>query len=176
MAKKKKKEKEVVTENHSPISYDGNVTVTIKKKNTVISKTKTHNNGTPYLFRALCMCLCSDNDGILLMPYFIDAGIKGENDSFQSLLTTPSFITRHTTILDDSEWKAQFIGTIQYSQLTSADAVLNMLVLRNRSGDQLATIDLGDNSIQIESNAYTAMIEWDMSFRNPTTSTTTIRR
>lgn len=169
MARKKKK---AVTEQKNPIVYSGNVTVTMKKKNTIISRRTTHNNGTNNLFRALCMCLCGDEDGISLMPYFIDAG-RMNGDVFDSYLTSPTIISRHTTIYDSTSsiWKAQFVSTILYSQMESASVQITALALLNSSQETLAIISLSeDEAITIESNAYTAMIEWDMSFSNPTST------
>ena len=166
---KDKKVKVQETERKDSVVYNGNVTITLKKGNTVISRKKTHNNGTSILFRALCMLLCGDEQGLSNVPYFIDAGIM-QGGSFVSLLTSPTVITRRTPIFDGSTWKAQFISTIVYSQIRNPDTPIQILSLENSQGETLARITLdAEDYIQIESSIYTAMIEWEVYFNNPTT-------
>ena len=171
MAKKKKTKK---VEQSNPVVYNGNVTVTLKKGSTVISRKTTHNAGTELLFRALCMCLCRDSAGLSSMPYFIDAGTISDG-TYVTLLNSPSVITRRTTIYDTNgdpkTWKAQFVTTIVYSQLTSAATPINSLVLQDTENQVLARVDLSqEDQIIIESNSYNAMIEWEMSFVDASTA------
>lgn len=170
MARKKKTKK---VEQSNPVVYNGNVTVTLKKGSTVISRKTTHNAGTELLFRALCMCLCRDSTGLSNMPYFIDAGTIS-NGSYVTLLNSPSVITRHTTVYDangdPSIWKAQFVTIIVYSQLTSVATPISSLVLQDAENQILARVDLStEDQIIIESNSYNAVIEWEMSFVDAST-------
>ena len=107
------------------------------------------------------------------MPYFIDAGTISDG-TYITLLNSPSVITRHTTIYDTNDdpktWKAQFVTTIVYSQLTSAATPIDSLVLQDTENQVLARVDLStEDQIIIESNSYNAMIEWEMSFVDAST-------
>ena len=170
MAKKKKTKK---VEQSNPVVYNGNVTVTLKKGSTVISRKTTHNAGTELLFRALCMCLCRDSAGLLNMPYFIDAGTISDG-RYITLLNSPSVITRHTTVYDANgdprTWKAQFVTTIVYSQLTSAATPISSLGSHDTENQVLGRVDLSqEDQITIKRNSYNAMIEWEMSFVDAST-------
>ena len=153
------------------IGYSGVVTVTIKKGNRVISKKTTHNNSTPLLFRALCMCLVGDNVGLTFMPRYLDA----LDNNGTSVLGALSYLTTRyvysSSSADSSSsvtYSARFITTINFAQLSSDITITQLALCVDALGaSQLATITLAtDSQIQLEDSNYTALIEWDMQFQD----------
>lgn len=59
---RKKKQKQVIVNESTPIKYEGTVTIKKIKNGKVTSTTKTHNSGYTSLFKFLLNCLCGNFD------------------------------------------------------------------------------------------------------------------
>lgn len=175
MARKKKVIEQPEIEEKKPsssITYRGNVKITVKKNNKVVSKKVIHNEGTQQLFRALCMALCGDTNALTYMPRYLNAYSDGT-----VALRTPSPLTRRAVEFYDNAYIARFMTTITYGQLVNVDNKINQIALTYDSigNNQLATLTLPQGEeIEVSSIAYTIIIEWSMLFQdaNDTASTT----
>lgn len=140
--------------------YQGNVTVKLMKGRKPYRTINVKNSGTQEFFRILCHSVAGDNFNNLMPAY---VSINNNNTPLTGV--KPHYVTVEVTS-SDGVYHTEFTFVIPGNYLMTG--TVNKIVLSNVNGDDLATVELGeDDQFEIEDTSSNIMITWVLSFNNP---------
>ena len=176
--------------NVNSLTYEGVVKLKIiNDKSKKIKKSITiHNNGTDNLFFFLCKCLAKQYDS-LLAPLALDASSSTYDEKSPTSLSTSlayRVLLSPQGVIAGSDSKiaegtsyayvTRFSAIIPFSSITSGKNTLKCFQLcsslsqNDKVGSLLAYINIPEG-VSITSGE-ALLVEWNMGFKNPTSSTT----
>lgn len=174
---KNKKQPELEKPISQTISYSGEVSITLKRNNRVISSTKIKNNGTQLLFQGICLSLLGAPNKDLL-PNFIGVGTSSEDLSSEKPFNLANEAARskiNRSYLENisSSYYATFAANIPWTYLP-VDTYIKEVGLfgtdTQNNGDTktsslLARIKIEGDGIKVAQGT-NFIIEWKISIKN----------
>ena len=146
--------------NDSTTLYQGNVTVKLMRGRKPYRTINIKNNGTQEFFRILCHSVAGDNFNNLMPAY-----VSVSHDNTPLTGVKPHYTTVEVTS-SEGVYYTEFTFVIPGNYLIPG--VVNKIILSNVNGDDLATVELGeDDQFEIEDTSSNIMITWVLSFNNP---------
>ena len=173
------------------INYHGNVSIIAKNGNAIIYKYNTHNAGTAQLFYGLC-CLLTGRQSYKELVNYMPKSIKLFNRlpdaidpssyQYKALMDGAVYLSSppELKVLDpgtNTNWCVVFHFTIPAYQIKTDEGPINYLALYGNDGElKLADISLQDGDVVDPQNFTTNtqyIVEWSLSFTNPTVENST---